>query len=167
MAILAIILKSIVLSGDREINNKDASNIFLSSFLSTMLIIGSTMLSINYVPIVGRAFENTVGYWWINNDELANALNAVFDNKTGQNINLIATQLFYDSNDTDTQNFYNNIGSWCNLIATAVTAASFWRIYRPTHTNAWRVCHRRIVVRIIIYFNIWILNLIVLPTIKY
>lgn len=109
MAILAIILKSIVLSGDREINNKDASNIFVSSFLSTMLIIGSTMLSINYVPIVGRAFENTVGYWWINNDELANALNAVFDNKTGQNINLIATQLFYDSNDTDTQNFYNNI----------------------------------------------------------
>ena len=110
MAILAIILKSIVLSGDREINNKDASNIFLSSFLSTMLIIGSTMLSINYVPIVGRAFENTVGYWWINNDELANALNAVFDNKTGQNVNLIATQLFYDSNDTDNQNFYNNIG---------------------------------------------------------
>ena len=109
MAILAIILKSIVLSGDREIDNKDASNIFVSSFLSTMLIIGTTMLSINYVPIVGRAFENTVGYWWINNDELANALNAVFDNKTGQNINLIATQLFYDSNDTDTQNFYNNI----------------------------------------------------------
>lgn len=109
MAILAIILKSIVLSGDREINNKDAGNIFLSSFLSTMLIIGSTMLSINYVPIVGRAFENTVGYWWINNDELATALNAVFNNKTGQNVNLIATQLFYDSNDTDTQNFYNNI----------------------------------------------------------
>ena len=109
MAILAIILKSIVLSGDREINNKDASNIFLSSFLSTMLIIGSTMLSINYVPIVGRAFENTVGYWWINNDELANALSAVFINNTGQNVNLIATQLFYDSNDTDTQNFYNNI----------------------------------------------------------
>ena len=109
MAILAIILKSIVLSGDREINNKDASNIFLSSFLSTMLIIGSTMLSINYVPIVGRAFENTVGYWWINNDELATALNAVFDNKTGQNVNLIATQLFYDSNDIDNQNFYNNI----------------------------------------------------------
>jgi hypothetical protein len=109
MAILAIILKSIVLSGDREINNKDASNIFLSSFLSTMLIIGSTMLSINYVPIVGRAFENTVGYWWINNNELANALNAVFNNKTGQNVNLIATQLFYDSNDIDNQNFYNNI----------------------------------------------------------
>jgi hypothetical protein len=106
MAILAIILKSIVLSGDREINNKDAGNIFLSSFLSTMLIIGSTMLSINYVPIVGRAFENTVGYWRINNDELSNALNAVFNNKTGQNINLIATQLFYD---TDIQNFYNNI----------------------------------------------------------
>lgn len=109
MAILAIILKSIVLSGDREINNKDASNIFLSSFLSTMLIIGTTMLSINYVPIVGRAFENTVGYWWINNDELANALNAVFNNKTGQNVNLIATQLFYDSNDTDNTNFCKNI----------------------------------------------------------
>ena len=94
MAIIAIILKAIVLSGDREINNKDASNIFLSSFLSTMLIIGSTMLSINYVPIVGRAFENTVGYWWINNEELSKEMNTVFTNNNGQSINLIATQLF-------------------------------------------------------------------------
>ena len=104
MAILAIILKAIVLSGDREINSKEASDIFLSSFLSTLLIIGSTMMSINYIPIVSRAFENTVGYWWINNDDLSNALNQVFNKSDAdQNINLIATQLFCDKYDNDSK----------------------------------------------------------------
>jgi hypothetical protein len=101
MAILVIILKAIVLSGNREINSTEAGDIFVSSFLSTLLIIGSTMMSINYIPIVGRAFENTVGYSWINNDNLSNALNEIFNNTTGQNINLIATQLFYDEPEID------------------------------------------------------------------
>jgi hypothetical protein len=100
MAILVIILKAIVLSGDREINSTEVVDICISSFLSTLLIIGSTMMSINYIPIVGRAFENTVGYSWINNDNLSNALNEVFNKSdANQNINLIATQLFYDNKD--------------------------------------------------------------------
>jgi len=106
IAILAIVLKSIVLSGDREINSKEVIDISLSSFLSTLLIIGSMMLTINYVPIVSRAFENTVGYWFINNEELANALSNVFTKPSELDINLIATQLFYDEN---IDNFYANI----------------------------------------------------------
>jgi uncharacterized membrane protein len=107
MAILMIILKAIVLSGDRDINNKEAGSIFLSSFISTLLIIGSTMLTANQIPIIGRAFENTVGYWFINNEELKTGLANVFENTSGnENINLIATQLFYDA---DIKKFYENL----------------------------------------------------------
>jgi hypothetical protein len=109
MAILMIILKAIVLSGDRDINNKEAGSIFLSSFISTLLIIGSTMLTANQIPIIGRAFENTVGYWFINNEELKTGLANVFENTSGnENINLIATQLFYDA---DIKKFYENVKS--------------------------------------------------------
>jgi len=109
MAILIIILKAIVLSGDREINNKEAGSIFLSSFISTLLIIGSTMLTANQIPIIGRAFENTVGYWFINNEELKTGLANVFENTSGnENINLIATQLFYNA---DIKKFYENLQS--------------------------------------------------------
>ena len=111
LSVLTIILKAIVLSGDREINNKEAGDIFLSSFISSLLIIGSTMMTVNYIPIIGRAFENTVGYWFINNEQLSDALSNVFTKPEGQDINLIATQLFYDSNDTDTKNFYDKIQS--------------------------------------------------------
>jgi hypothetical protein len=103
LSVLTIILKATVLSGEREINNKEAGDIFLSSFISSLLIIGSTMMTVNYIPIIGRAFENTVGYWFINNEELANALSNVFTKPEGLDINLIATQLFYDSNDIDTK----------------------------------------------------------------
>lgn len=106
MAIIAIILKAIVLSGDREINNKDVGDIFLSSFLSTLLIIGSAMLTVNQVPIVGRSFENTVGYWRINNDDLTKEMNNVFINNSGQSINLIATQLFTNDDADAKQNFH-------------------------------------------------------------
>jgi hypothetical protein len=109
--VITVIIKAIVLSGDREINNKEAGDIFLSSFISTLLIIGSTMLTVNYIPIIGRAFENTVGYWFINNDKLTDALSMVFTKPEELDINLIATQLFYDSNDIDTKNFYNKIQS--------------------------------------------------------
>jgi hypothetical protein len=111
LSVLTIILKATVLSGEREINNKEAGDIFLSSFISSLLIIGSTMMTVNYIPIIGRAFENTVGYWFINNEELANALSNVFTKPEGLDINLIATQLFYDSNDSDTKNFYDKIQS--------------------------------------------------------
>jgi len=111
LSVLTIILKAIVLSGEREINNKEAGDIFLSSFISSLLIIGSTMMTVNYIPIIGRAFENTVGYWFINNEQLSDALSNVFTKPEGQDINLIATQLFYDSNDTDTKNFYDKIQS--------------------------------------------------------
>jgi hypothetical protein len=93
-----IILKSTILAGEREINNKDMNDILQSSLLSVFVIIGSSLFSINYIPIIGRAFENTLGYWWIDNDYLSDTTAKFFKSKDGENynFNLIMTQLFSD-----------------------------------------------------------------------
>jgi hypothetical protein len=80
----------------KETKSKDLVDILLSSFVSVFLIVGST-LAVASSTIVGRAFENTIGYWWINNEELTIITKSLFSSSMEHNYNIIATQLFYDS----------------------------------------------------------------------
>ena len=85
-------------SVDKEIKNKDIVDTLLSTFLSVFLIVGSTLLAAQ-PTILGRAFENTVGYLWINNDTLATEMANVFNKPTPDfDINLIITQMFSSDN---------------------------------------------------------------------
>ena len=95
----AITLKAVMISGDRELENKDWRDISLSTLIAVFLIVGPTLL-LAQPTIIGRAFENTVGYWWISSD-LTDATNAVFTNdaNVNYNYNIIATQLFSDNFD--------------------------------------------------------------------
>ena len=95
-------------SVDKEIKNKDIVDTLLSTFLSVFLIVGSTLLAAQ-PTIIGRAFENTVGYLWINNDTLATEMANVF-NKPTQNfdINLIVTQMFSSDNKQEFNEYIQN-----------------------------------------------------------
>lgn len=101
--ISSLAIKSIVLSGDRDININDFGNISLTSFISVFLIVGSTILSSRSMPIIGRAFENTVGYWWIKTfGDLSTVTKDIFTNtnNTDYDYNLIVTQVFDDNDRT-------------------------------------------------------------------
>jgi hypothetical protein len=45
-------------------------------------------------PIVVRAFENTIGYWFVNNSQLTDILNKVFSKPRDDTVNLVMTQMF-------------------------------------------------------------------------
>ena len=94
-----IAMKAIILTGDRDIKNKDWQDVSLTSFISVLLIVGSSLL-VAQPTIIGRAFENTVGYLIIDGEELTNITKDVFKSANGENYNynLIATQLFSDDN---------------------------------------------------------------------
>lgn len=94
-------VKASVLSGDRKINLNEVGDIFLTSFISVFIIVGSTILSSRTMPIIGRAFENTIGYWWIKG-HLSKITKTIFTNPndTNYDYNLIITQVFDDSDQT-------------------------------------------------------------------
>ena len=94
-------VKASVLSGDRQINLNEVGDIFLTSFISVFIIVGSTILSSRTMPIIGRAFENTFGYWWIQG-RLSEITKTIFTNPndTNYDYNLIITQVFDDSDQT-------------------------------------------------------------------
>ena len=95
-------------SVDKEIKNKDIVDTLLSTFLSVFLVVGSTLLAAQ-PTIIGRAFENTVGYWWINNDTLATEMANVFDKQTNElDINLIITQMFSSDNKQEFNEYIQN-----------------------------------------------------------
>jgi hypothetical protein len=100
-------VKASVLSGDRKINLNEVGDIFLTSFISVFIIVGSTILSSRRMPIIGRAFENTFGYWWIQG-RLSEITKTIFTtpNDTGYDYNLIITQVF---DDNDRTQFDNNL----------------------------------------------------------
>lgn len=106
----AITIKASVLSGDREPNNKDWADVALSSFISVIVIVGSTLL-VAEPTIIGRAFENTVGYQLLKKEDLAIALKKIFKQEDGTEIpesleiGLIITQMF-SSDDKQTFNNY-------------------------------------------------------------
>lgn len=91
-------LKAMVLEDDRNINEKDVGDIALNATIAVLSIVGTTMAFILQRPLIGRAFENTVGYKWISWDE---AINNVFVTTPGYDYSIIATQLFDDQMDVD------------------------------------------------------------------
>ena len=99
-----IAIKASVLSGDRDLNEKDWADAVLSSFISGILIVGSTLV-VAETTIVGRAFENTVGLQLIQifkkgDKNLTESLREIFKQDGGNelksdlNIDLIFTQMF-------------------------------------------------------------------------
>ncbi len=91
-------LKAMVLEDDRNINEKDVGDIALNATIAVLSIVGSTIALIMQKPLIGRAFENTVGYKWINWNE---AINNVFVTTPGYDYSIIATQLFDDQMDVN------------------------------------------------------------------
>jgi|LauGreDrversion4_2_1035121.scaffolds.fasta_scaffold16587_3 hypothetical protein len=95
-------------SAEKEIKNKDIVDTLISTFLSVFLIVGSTLLAAQ-PTIIGRAFENTVGYWWINNDTLATEMANVFNKPTNElDINLIVTQMFSSDDKQEFNDYIKN-----------------------------------------------------------
>ena len=106
-----IAIKAGVLSGEREPNNKDWADAALSSFISSILIVGSTLM-VAETTIVGRAFENTVGLYLIHffkkgDKNLTESLGEIFTQSDGNplneqlNIDLIFTQMFSPKTEFD------------------------------------------------------------------
>lgn len=114
-----IAIKASVLSGDRDLNEKDWADAVFSSFISGILIVGSTLV-VAETTIVGRAFENTVGLQLIQifkkgDTNLTDSLKQIFKQDDGAeldaqlNIDLIFTQLF--SPKTEFDNYVDNFNS--------------------------------------------------------
>ncbi len=108
-------LKSIVLEGDRNLNEKDVIDIIINGTISGLAVIGTMVLYISQRPLISRAFENTVGYKWISLfSGLSGVINSVFEVPPGQDYSIIATQLF-DDQFTDSldnnKSLLNNVAS--------------------------------------------------------
>jgi hypothetical protein len=106
-----IAIKASVLSGDRDLNEKDWADAVFSSFISGILIVGSTLV-VAETTIVGRAFENTVGLQLIQifkkgDQNLTESLRGIFTKIDGTplnpelNIDLIFTQMFSPQKEFD------------------------------------------------------------------
>lgn len=113
-----ISIKASALSGDREPNEKDWADAALSSFISVILIVGSTLM-VAETTIVGRAFENTVGLQLIQifkkgDTNLTDSLKQIFKQDNGNeldselNIDLIFTQMFSPKSEFDNYVLYFN-----------------------------------------------------------
>lgn len=95
-------------SGEKDIKIKDWVDIAISTIISVSLIVGSTMMASSKLEIIGRSFENTVGYWWINNDTLSAEMANVFNKPEELNINLIITQMFTSDDKREFNNYIQN-----------------------------------------------------------
>lgn len=90
-------LKAIVLENDRSLNEKDVGDIVLNASIAVLSIVGTMLAFISQRPLIGRAFENTVGYKWIEMfSGLTEVMNSVFQGSPGYDYNILATQLFDD-----------------------------------------------------------------------
>lgn len=67
--------------------------------ISSVALIGGislflTMAAINFLPLLHRTFENTIGYWWIKGDELKSlTTNEIFKNTNYGDLSVISTQV--------------------------------------------------------------------------
>ena len=105
-------LKAIVLEDDRKLNEKDVSDIVLNASIAVLSIVGTMLAFISQRPLIGRAFENTIGYKWIDMfSGLSEAINGVFEGSPGYNYNILATQLYDDQISLDQ---LNNVASMFN-----------------------------------------------------
>jgi hypothetical protein len=68
--------------------------VFLFGLISTAVII-LPLIGLMYMsPIVVRAFENTIGYWFVNNGRLTEILGKMFSKPRDETLNIIVTQIF-------------------------------------------------------------------------
>ena len=94
---MSLAVKGMVLAGDRDMNTKDVTDILVNNSISVLVIVGLTVALISNNNVVGRAFENTVGYMWILwFNKLSDVVKNVFSSEGGANYNynIIVTQLF-------------------------------------------------------------------------
>jgi hypothetical protein len=73
------------------------TDIVVASLISVFLVVGLTMAAVRMLPIMGRAFENTIGYFVIDKfGGLEDNAQALFTNNSGSNIKygVIATKMF-------------------------------------------------------------------------
>lgn len=94
---MSFAIKGMVLAGDRDMNTKDVTDILVNNSISVLVIVGLTVALISNNNVIGRAFENTVGYTWILwFNKLSDVVKNVFSSEGGANYNynIIVTQLF-------------------------------------------------------------------------
>ena len=77
---------------------------FLLNLFSVAVIIVPLLIIFYMFPIIGRAFENTVGYFFINNDDLSQLMSKIFISQSGTkyDYNVLITQMF---DDTSVENY--------------------------------------------------------------
>jgi len=75
----------------------DFTDIVVASLISVFLIVGFTMAAVRMLPIMGRAFENTIGYFIIDKfGGLEENMKAIFTNSANSDIKygVLATKMF-------------------------------------------------------------------------
>jgi len=83
----------------------EAGDIILSNLFAVGVIIVPLLLVLYMFPIIGRAFENTVGYFFLNKGDLTDVTSQLFTSHSGNkyDYNLFVTQLFDDGADMVTR----------------------------------------------------------------
>ena len=91
---ITIIIKSTIGKGF------NIGSAFLLNLFSVAVIIVPLLIIFYMSPIIGRAFENTVGYFFINNDDLSQLMSKIFKSQSGTtyDYNVLITQMFDDAN---------------------------------------------------------------------
>jgi hypothetical protein len=90
---ITIIIKSTIGKGF------NIGSAFLLNLFSVAVIIVPLLIIFYMFPIIGRAFENTIGYFFINNDSLTEATNKIFKSNSDNtyDFNNLITQMFDDN----------------------------------------------------------------------
>ena len=91
---ITIIIKSTI---GKDFNIGSA---FLLNLFSVVVIIVPLLFILYMFPIIGRAFENTVGYFFINTSELSELMSKIFKSQSDANYDygVLITQMFDDGN---------------------------------------------------------------------
>ena len=90
---ITIVIKSTI---GKDLNIGSA---FLLNLFSVAVVIVPLLIIFYMFPIIGRAFENTVGYFFINNDDLSQLMSKIFKSQSGTtyDYNVLITQMFDDT----------------------------------------------------------------------
>jgi len=72
----------------------------VSAILLNLFSVGVIVVPLLFIlymfPIIGRAFENTIGYFFINNEELSTVMRKIFKSDARYDLNVLITQMFDD-----------------------------------------------------------------------
>ena len=90
---ITIIIKSTIGKGF------NIGSAFLLNLFSVAVVIVPLLIIFYMFPIIGRAFENTIGYFFINNDSLTEVTNKIFKSNSDNtyDFNNLITQMFDDN----------------------------------------------------------------------